>query len=167
MKKKSLAQTAENEKAAGTGQTFPPTEPTIDDPLANETPLHGPQELASPERGPNTPLSATRAPPFQSGLTQNPRVEAPASVPIEMPGSMYMHEHHPAYTGSQSDLTSRTPQTPRTPPRSAPGSPSATATTRSPVLSPSSPFRPGTESPGGGNFVITPLGSPRFREDVD
>lgn len=160
MKRNTAAQAAENEKA-GTGATFPPTEPTLDHSnLADEAPLHGPQELASPERGPNTPAS-TKGLPFQSGLAQNrPTVEAPASVPIEMPGSMYMHEHHPAYTASQSDLT------PRTPPRSPPHSPSQTASTRSPVLSPSSPFR--TDSPSNTNsFTITPLGSPRFREDVN
>ena len=82
--------------------------------------------------------------------------ERPAdSIAHEMPGSMYIHEHHPAFTDSQSDVRTMTASTPpRTPPRSP-----AQTSTRSPMLSPSSPFRP--ESLSSAAPVVTPLESPR------
>jgi len=140
-----------------------------------------PHELASPETGINTPITM-KSMPYPSGLTQNtpsspPAYEVPGStpsdlagaIPFEMPGSTYLHEHHPVFGGSSPDLS-----TPMSPPRTPPRSPAATRSTRSPVLSPSSPFR--TDSPGTGSLVVTPLGSPgpltshgpgtRFREQM-
>ncbi|KAK5087042.1 hypothetical protein LTR05_004213 [Lithohypha guttulata] len=159
MKTKS-ANKSEGVEKDGAGATFPPIEPTLDaNQQISEVAALSPQELASPDSGIQTPATY-KGMPFQSPFVRSPPAyEAPASVPVEMPGSIFMNEHHPAYTGSQIELT------PRTPPRSPPHSPSQTASTRSPVLSPSSPFR--TDSPSNTNtFIVTPLGSPRFREDM-
>lgn len=112
-----------------------------------------PQELASPETGASTPATM-KGLPFQSPSTASglPAYEKAASStrssPAEMPGSTHMYEHHPAYAGSQTELTARTP----------PRSPSGTAGTGSPIVSPATPHR--TESPNLG--IITPLGSPAF-----
>jgi len=174
---------AEQAQRESMGATFPPIEPTLTHQMS-EVPtstasLTTPAELGSPETGFSTPATM-KGMPFPSGLAQNtpsspPAYEVPgsvpaSSVPIEMPGSTYIHEHHPAFGGSSTDVSRGTASPPRTPPRS----PAATASTRSPVLSPSSPFR--ADSPGMSNIVITPLGSPgplkshspgtRFREQM-
>ncbi|KAK5958400.1 hypothetical protein OHC33_000243 [Knufia fluminis] len=166
------AKKAAKHQRESTGATFPPVEPTLLPQQMSEIPADTtspttPHELASPETGVNTPATMSmKGMPYPSGLTQNtpsspPAYEVPGSTPsdlassmaFEMPGSTYIHEHHPAFGGSSTDLSRASP--PRTPPRS----PAQTASTRSPVLSPSSPFR--TDSPGTSNIVITPLGSPR------
>lgn len=150
------------------GDTFPPVEPDF----ANTPPM---AEFANNTASPTatthelSPDSA-RTPatmkgmPFQS-LTSNPPVPKEAFT-YEMPGSTHIHEHHPMYTGSQTDVSGRTLM--NTPPHTPPRSPAVTATsaTRSPVLSPSNSY--GMESPSAG-VVVTPLGSPRpastrFRE---
>lgn len=124
-----------------------------------------PQELASPETGVNTPPTM-KGLPFSSPSTASglPAYEKSASstrsIPAEMPGSTHMYEHHPAYAGSQSEVSSHV--LPRSPPRS----PSGTVGSGSPIVSPATPYR--TDSPNLG--IITPLGSPslgaspRFRE---
>ncbi|KAK5087628.1 hypothetical protein LTR70_002945 [Exophiala xenobiotica] len=169
---------AEQAQRESMGATFPPMEPTLTQQMsevpASTASLATPAELGSPDTGFSTPVTL-KGMPFPSGLAQNtpsspPAYEVPGPVPFEMPGSTFIHEHHPAFGGSSTDLSREPTSPPRTPPRS----PAATASTRSPVLSPSSPFR--ADSPGTSNIVVTPLGSPgpltshspgtRFREQM-
>lgn len=143
---------------AGNGSTFPPNEPALDPAsqiaeVSGATASRSPQELASPQS--STPIT-TKGMPSPANMQRTPSgppaYEAPATIPIEMPGSTYIYEHHPAY-GTVDGASS-------TSPRSPPQTPSAMST-RSPVLSPSSPFR--ADSPSNtGAFTVTPLGSPRF-----
>jgi hypothetical protein len=95
----------------------------------------GPQELASPEGGINSPGSARSNWPMSSGSppAYNQSMPRPVSgkvaSPQELPGSTFIHEHHPAYTGAEE------PRQPVTAPSSPPGSPPRKSTT-SPVVSP-------------------------------
>lgn len=67
-----------------------------------------PQELASPENGVNSPalarnewpINSTSPPAYnQSVVARNPLPEpVKAAPPQELPGSTFIHEHHPAYT---------------------------------------------------------------------
>jgi hypothetical protein len=95
----------------------------------------GPQELASPEGGVNSPGSARSDWPMSSGSPPAYNQSMPRTLsgklqsPQELPGSTFIHEHHPAYTGSEE------PQQPATAPSSPPSSPPRKSTT-SPVVSP-------------------------------
>lgn len=149
--------TEKADEKQGDGITFPPVEPALDPTThISEVPAtaapQSPHEMASPQNG--TPVTTKGMPLPHRTPTNHSAHEVPAIIPLEMPGDTYMHEHHPAY-GS----TDGTPSTPGSPPQT----PSAVSSTRSPVLSPSSPFRADSPS-NAGNFVVTPLGSPRFRE---
>ena len=95
----------------------------------------GPQELASSERGINSPGSARSNWPMSAGSPPAYHQSVPRSVPgkltspQELPGSTFIHEHHPAYTGAEET------QQPVTAPSSPPGS-SPRKSTTSPVVSP-------------------------------
>ena len=97
----------------------------------------GPQELASPNNPPTSPRSSewpmgSSAPPaYRNSMART--VSGKSYTPQELPGSTFIHEHHPAFTG---DEASERPVTapPTTPPRSPPRSPLKNAT--SPVVSP-------------------------------
>lgn len=199
---------AERLAAQNKSTTFPPDEPALHGPTAtnaqmSEVPADNmrtnpksPQELPSPESagaGPGTGVGTNPGPSAKSAGLRFPPPDPMSSPPSyvkstathEMPGSTYMHEHHPAFTpygyggagaassavdgmtlagGSREVSIQQSP--PRTPPRS-PGSMS----TRSPILSPSSPAPYRSDSPLTG--IVSPLGSPglpaqrsspRFRE---
>ena len=94
-----------------------------------------PQELASPEGGVNSPGSARSSWPMSPGSPPAYNQSIPRTLsgklqsPQELPGSTFIHEHHPAYTASEE------PQQPVTAPSSPPGSPPRKSTT-SPVVSP-------------------------------
>jgi hypothetical protein len=94
----------------------------------------GPQELASPERVGHSPGSARSHRPMSSGSPPAYRLSSPRAVPgkvqsaQELPGSTFIHEHHPAYIGSEG------PEVSLTAPNSPPGSPPRKSTT-SPVVS--------------------------------
>lgn len=100
----------------------------------------GPQELASPESGVNSPGSARSDWPMSSGSPPAYNQSMPRAAsgklqsPQELPGSTFIHEHHPAYTGIEELQQAGT----------APYSP------------PNSPPRKSTTSP-----VVSPLGSPK------
>ena len=100
----------------------------------------GPQELASPDSGVNSPGSARSNWPMSSVSPPAYNQSIPRSVsgkmqsPQELPGSTFIHEHHPAYTGGEE------PQQPVAVPSTPPDS--------SPRKSKTSP-------------VVSPLGSPR------
>ena len=100
----------------------------------------GPQELASPESRVNSPGSGRSNRPISSGSPPAYHQSIPRSLtgklqsPQELPGSTFIHEHHPAYTGREQ------PQQP-------------VIATSSP---PRSPPRKSTASP-----VVSPLGSPK------
>jgi hypothetical protein len=95
----------------------------------------GPQELASPGRGINSPASARSNWPTRSGSppaynhSMSRGLSGKLQSPQELPGSTFIHEHHPAYARSEQ------PQLPVTAPSSSPGSPPRKSTT-SPVVSP-------------------------------
>jgi hypothetical protein len=94
----------------------------------------GPQELASPEGVGHSPGSARSDWPMSSGSPPAYNLSIPRAVsgkiqsPQELPGSTFIHEHHPAYIGSEEA------QQPFTAPNSPPGSPPRKSTT-SPVVS--------------------------------
>ena len=110
----------------------------------NPTLAPRPQELASPERRINSPGSAGNNWPMSSGSPPAYNQSMPRGVsgklvsPQELPGSTFIHEHHPAYTASEQ------PQVPAIPPSSPSRSP------------PGSPPRKSTTPP-----VVSPLGSPK------
>ena len=94
----------------------------------------GPQELASPEGVRHSPDSVRIDRPTSSGSPPAYNLSIPRIVsgkvqsPQELPGSTFIHEHHPAYIGSEE------PQQPLTALSSPPGSPPRKSTT-SPVVS--------------------------------
>ena len=67
----------------------------------------GPQELASPEGVGHSPGSARSDRPMSSGSPPAYNLSIPRAVsgkaqsPQELPGSTFIHEHHPAYIGSE------------------------------------------------------------------
>jgi hypothetical protein len=100
----------------------------------------GPQELASPEGAVNSPGSARSDWPMSSGSPPAYNQSMPRTVsgklqsPQELPGSTFIHEHHPAYTGSEQ----------------------AQQPVRAASSPPESPLRKSTTLP-----VVSPLGSPK------
>jgi hypothetical protein len=100
----------------------------------------GPQELASPEGGINSPGTARSDWPMSTGSppaynqSMLRTVSGKLQSPQELPGSTFIHEHHPAYTGSEE----------------------AQQPVRAPSSPPGSPLRQSTTSP-----VVSPLGSPK------
>lgn len=138
--------------------TFPADEPTI--PMSEGSQLpQSPQELASPEqqgistRAPRLngwPMSLGSSPPAYDA--QRARAESFKGIPQELPGSTFIHEHHPAFGGPPSPTS---PSTPKTPTRSFTGG----SGSGSPMVTPSSSL-PGNapRSPP----VISPLNSPKL-----
>ena len=94
----------------------------------------GPQELASPEGVGHSPGSARSDRPMSSGSPPAYNLSIPRAVSgkvqsaQELPGSTFIHEHHPAYVGSEE------PQQPLSAPSSPPES-SPRKSTTSPVVS--------------------------------
>src|SRR3954447_8940410 len=84
----------------------------------------GPQELASPEGVGHSPGSARIDSQMSSGSPPAYNMSIPRAVsgkvhpPQELPGSTFIHEHHPAYIGSEEPQQRLT--APRSPPRSPP-----------------------------------------------
>ncbi|OQV08932.1 CFEM domain-containing protein [Cladophialophora immunda] len=146
--------------------TFPPEEPVLSQMSMSRAPTA--HELDSPEARAGSPgavgiangwpIFPTSSPPAydqnKGGLAAVQK-QAP-SVPQELPGSTFIHEHHPVFSsaGSVSTPTEATPGSP-------PGTPVQVATAgterRSPVLS-SVTSRSDTQSP----VFVSPLGSPRL-----
>lgn len=140
--------------------TFPPFEPRL-----QMSDVNNPHELANPvgqAQSPRTPVTSWTgwpgsSPPSydHSRIVTSPIKLTPAQ---ELPGSTYIHEHHPALSNSRT----RTETSDNTPP----GTPS-TPTRQiglglgervSPVASPDSSIR-GVRSPS----VMSPLSSPKLR----
>lgn len=141
------------------GSTFPAEEPTI--PMSEGSQLaQSPQELASPEQQGISPRSPMRLNGWPMGPMSSPpaydaqrvRAESLKGIPQELPGSTFIHEHHPAF-GAPPSPTS--PSTPKTPARSFTGGSEPT----SPMVTPSSSL-PGNapRSPP----VVSPLNSPKL-----
>lgn len=106
-------------------------ESTIAIPIASQPQPRSPQELASPEQqrmSPRStrmnfslwPMGALSSTPCDA---QKAREDSLKGIPQELPGSTYMHEHHPAFSGANGDdLPSPTsPPTPKKPTRSFTG----------------------------------------------
>jgi hypothetical protein len=150
--------------------TFPPEDPTLPMSEASQPAPQSPQELASPEqqgmspRSPRMnlslwPMGPLSSAPSYTSEAAKAREESLKGVPQELPGSTYMHEHHPMYTGRQDDdLPSPTsPSTPKTPTRSFTGG----SETGSPMVT------PGSSAPAVGNGprsppIVSPLNSPKM-----
>lgn len=112
-------------------------------------PASATHELASPQTLPNSPgsvrsawISPASPPAYERNV--DPFRAKMRPVAQELPGSTFIFEHHPAYSGQEDESTTAAPSSPpRTPGRSSPQSPHA-KTTSSPV-------------------VVSPLGSPQHR----
>ena len=145
--------------------TFPLVDPAVPMSEASVLGAQSPQELASPEqqgmspRSPrlNTgiwPMALTSSPPptYEGGRG---RSESTKGAPQELPGSTYIHEHHPAFTGRKPPSSPTSPSTPRTPTRSFTGG----SNSESPMVTPSSTARGNApRSPP----VVSPLNSPKL-----
>jgi hypothetical protein len=113
------------------------------------SPASATHELASPHTIPRSPASGRSAwvsptsPPAYDQNLESIRTKA-RTVAQELPGSTFIFEHHPAFTGQEDGSTTAAPSSPpRTPGRSSPQSMHAKTT---PSL-----------------LVVSPLGSPRLR----
>jgi hypothetical protein len=132
---------------ANRATTFPPVEPTV--PMA-EVP-QTPHELPSSDpnaRSPQLPLTNKTAWPMGAIPPSSPPEYSPggreslskvSSVPQELPGSTFIHEHHPAFSS-------------RDPLETTPGSP------------PMTPTRSRRDSEG--SPMVTPLSTPPARESI-
>jgi hypothetical protein len=139
--------------AAAATTTYPPEEPTLQ--MSRAPTAH---ELDSPEAQARTPVANTAnwpifplsSPPAYEGKSRP--MSAKPTVPQELPGSMFIHEHHPAFStrDAPSEFTPSSP--PRTPTHSA-----VDSEKRSPILSASTP-RSEAQSP----LFVSPLASPRL-----
>jgi hypothetical protein len=103
------------------------------------SPTSATHELASPHSLPNSPGSGRSAwispasPPAYERNVDPFRTKA-RQVAQELPGSTFIFEHHPAYTGQEDESATAAPSSPpRTPGRTSPKSPHA-KTTSSPVV---------------------------------
>ena len=114
------------------------------------SPASATHELASPQTLPNSPgsvrsgwISPASPPAYERNV--DPFRTKVRPVAQELPGSTFIFEHHPAYSGQEDESTTAAAPSspPRTPGRSPPRSPHA-KTTSSPV-------------------VVSPLGSPQAR----
>ena len=113
------------------------------------SPASATHELASPHNHPHSPGSGRSAwispssPPAYEHSGNSFRTKT-RQVAQELPGSTFIFEHHPAYTGQEEEFTT-------VPPSSPPRTPGAS--------SPQSPYAKTTSSP----VVVSPLGSPQQR----
>ncbi|KAH0829613.1 hypothetical protein FOPE_10363 [Fonsecaea pedrosoi] len=146
--------------------TFPPEEPVLSQMSMSRAPTA--HELDSPEGQTGSPgavrvangwpIFPSSSPPAYDPNAAGPvgLQKQPPSMPQELPGSTFIHEHHPVFspTGSVSAPTEATPGSP-------PGTPVQAAATgtekRSPVLS-SVTSRSDAQSP----VFVSPLSSPRL-----
>lgn len=140
--------------------TFPPEEPALHQ-MSRVPTTH---ELDSPEAGTrsgigsaNWPMFAATSPPAYD-VDKARATSNKSPTPQELPGSTFIHEHHPAYstagdTEEPNELPLSTP--PRTPTQTA-----VDSDNRSPLLSAVGTTTPrtGAVSPG----FISPLASPKF-----
>ena len=125
-------------------QTFSPTagdgEMVVAYPPSVMHELASPQGLArSPDSGRSAWGSPSSPPAYEHNLDPYRTKSGPATQ--ELPGSTFIHEHHPAYTGREDGLAARAPSSPpRTPGQSPPLSSHArtisSPQTVSPVSSP-------------------------------
>ena len=150
--------------------TFPPTEPTMESSMQptvamSEAP-QTPHELPSPDPNTRSPASMTGremswppgvvppgSPPGYSSPGARQSMSKASSAPQELPGSTFIHEHHPAFSSrdpSASGTPTSPPMTPTRTRRESDGSPMVT-----PLSTP--PIGAGTRSP-----IISPLQSPRM-----
>ena len=107
------------------------------------SPVSGAQELPSPQSHPNSPRSIVPVWsasqgyvfPFQ-GASRLPSPKPPSAAPQELPGSTFIHEHHPAFgpTGPTGPTGEERIPSPRTSPK--PTSPTLSVTSPGSVISP-------------------------------
>jgi hypothetical protein len=152
---------ARREAEANHVTTFPPEEPAMHQVSRSRAPTA--HELDSLDAKSPTPtaVAATGWPIYQATTppAYDPNKAAaspvvtkqPPAAPQELPGSTYIHEHHPAFSTTESSVGTPTEATAGA---SAQGTPAAQ---ESPALSTVTP-RPEAHSP----VFISPLGSPRL-----
>lgn len=106
------------------------------------SPASATHELASPHTLPHSPGSGRSAwvtpssPPAYEHNVDPYRTKA-RQVAQELPGSTFIFEHHPAYTGREDEPATAAPSSPpRTPTRTPPHSPHAKTTSSPQVVSP-------------------------------
>ncbi|KIW14163.1 hypothetical protein PV08_06944 [Exophiala spinifera] len=141
-------------KAAAAGTTtYPPEEPALQMSRAPTT-----HELDSPEAQPGASDALSRwgsvpasSPPAYD--QEKSKLKPRPLIPQELPGSMWMNEHHPAFSGEGEHTPIET--TPSSPP-TTPCHKATPEGSRSPVLS-SVTSRSGNDSPA----FVSPLGSPK------
>ncbi|EXJ81875.1 hypothetical protein A1O1_07940 [Capronia coronata CBS 617.96] len=139
---------------AARSTTFPPEEPALQMSQAPNT-----HELDSPEAkagspgaaNPNWPIFPVSSPPAYEQAKKR-SLSNKLSSPQELPGSTYIHEHHPAYSSRGTPTETRPPSPPKTP--------VTRAEKKSPVMSAITPrsAKSGNQSPP----FVSPLGSPRL-----
>ena len=113
------------------------------------SPASAAHELASPNTLPNSPgsnrsawISPSSPPAYEHNV--DPYRTKARPVAQELPGSTFIFEHHPAYTGQEEEAAPPAASSPpRTPGRTPPQSPHAKTT--------------------GSPQVVSPLGSPKLR----
>ncbi|ETI26817.1 hypothetical protein G647_10262 [Cladophialophora carrionii CBS 160.54] len=139
--------------------TFPPEEPAMPHmSMSRAATMHeldiSEGRAVSPSATPANgwPMFTAQSPPAYdpSKAAPSPIIAKQPPIPQELPGSTFIHEHHPAY--SPAGTSAGTPTEPTA--GSAPGTPEEQ---KSPVLSSATP-RSETHSP----VFVSPMGSPRL-----
>ena len=106
------------------------------------SPASATHELASPHTLPHSPGSSsnvwvarTSPPSYERNI--DPHRTKARPIAQELPGSTFIFEHHPAYTGQEDESTTAAPSSPpRTPGRTPPQSPHAKTTSSPQAVSP-------------------------------
>lgn len=137
--------------AAARTTTYPPEEPALQ---MSRAPTTHELDSPAPQPGISDALSRWGSVPVSSPPAYDQEKAKPKPrplIPQELPGSMWMNEHHPAFSGENTP-TEATPTSPPT----TPGHKATPGESRSPVLS-AITSRSGNESPA----FVSPLGSPK------
>ena len=152
---------ARREAEASRVTTFPPEEPAI--PLVARSRAATAHELDSPEARAASPSAGqasgwpqvtARPPPAYDPHKAAPSpniLKQPPAFPLELPGSTYIHEHHPAFSAAGSSVGTPTEVTAGSPPRTP-------DVHNSPAVS---SMNPRSENQLESPTFISPLGSPR------
>lgn len=141
-------------KEPQTSSINPPGEMVLPSPISATAELASPLSAQVPPDTGRNPWPSPKSPPaYEGGVT--PLRHKPPQVAQELPGSTFIHQHHPAYarTTSSESSNSRVPTPPRTPTRSLP--PHAIST--SPDDRSTSPHTRSNSPPP----AVSPLGSPK------
>ena len=157
-RKRKIRRIAEANRAT----TFPPMEPTMSMAETRSGRTPSTHELASPEMQATTPRSLSnnwpmnsQSPPPTYEIGRPKPISTKVDKPQELPGSTFLHEHHPAFASETASteeippLSASPPMTPvRSTTRSIGGSPPVTPSSSVPDGTQRSPFVSPLNSPG-------------------